>query len=91
MEIKYNAVAGTSESSDVLISIDKGNGKIDVELESIVINQYGDSIKQEVLDVLKKFDVTDCKINILDRGALPQVIRARVETAIKRSQKGGNK
>ncbi|MCQ2609514.1 MAG: citrate lyase acyl carrier protein, partial [Lachnospiraceae bacterium] len=65
-------------------------GKIEMEVESVVINQYGESIKKDVLDTLKKFDVTSCKINVLDRGALPQVIKARVETAIMRSQ-GGNK
>lgn len=85
MDIKKNAVAGTSESSDCLVSIDKGNGKIDVEIDSVVINQYGDDIKKEVLETLKKLNVTSAKVNVMDRGALPHVLRARVEAAVCRA------
>ena len=47
-------------------------------------NQYMDAIRGAVLDTLKEFDVSTGKIFIKDKGALDCVIRARMETALKR-------
>lgn len=85
MEIKRNAVAGTMESSDVYVEIEPGEG-IDIQLESVVKAQFGDSIVQVVQEVLKDCGVEDATVRLVDRGALECVIRARVETAVLRGK-----
>ena len=52
MEIKKPAIAGTLESSDCQVTIEPGNGSIDFELESAVINQYGNQIRKVVFETL---------------------------------------
>ena len=85
MEIKRNAVAGTMESSDVYVEIEPGKG-IDIQLESVVKAQFGDSIVQVVQEVLQDCGVEDATVRLVDRGALECVIRARVETAAMRGK-----
>ena len=46
LEIKKMATAGSLESNDILIMISKGEGKIDIELESVVEKQFGEDIKK---------------------------------------------
>ena len=41
MEIEKAAVAGTLESSDCMVTVEDGDGNIDLVLESTVIHQYG--------------------------------------------------
>ena len=43
-----------------------------------------DAIRAAVLETLKEFEVSSGKIFIKDKGALDCVIRARVETGLKR-------
>ena len=86
MEIKKLASAGTMESSDAYVEIEPATG-LEITLESVVSQQFGDSIRQVVRDVLTEQGVENAKIRVVDRGALDCVIRARVETAIVR---GGN-
>ena len=85
MEIKKSAVAGTMESSDVYVEIEPGQG-IDIQLESVVKAQFGDSIMQVVQEVLAECGVEDATVRLVDRGALECVIRARVETAVLRGK-----
>lgn len=84
MEIRRKSVAGTLESSDVLVEIEPGHG-VTVELESVVMAQFGAAIKNTVRDVLKEFEVENAALRVIDRGALDCTIRARVETAVKRA------
>ena len=86
MEIVKLASAGTMESSDAYVEIEPATG-LEITLESVVSQQFGDSIRQVVRDVLTEQGVENAKIRVVDRGALECVIRARVETAIVR---GGN-
>ena len=86
MEIKRGAFAGTLESSDAYIEIEPSQNGISIELESIVIKQFGPQIKAAVSSVLEDFEVKNAKVKVLDRGALECVIRARVESAILRSK-----
>ena len=86
MEIKKIASAGTMESSDAYVEIEPAAG-LQIDLESVVGQQFGDSIRQVVQEVLTENGVENAKIRVVDRGALECVIRARVETAIVR---GGN-
>ena len=86
MEIIKSATAGTMESSDTYVEIEPGNGKNEIEVESVVWMQYGDKIRKAAEDVLNEMGVNNAKIRIIDRGALECVIRARVETAVLRAK-----
>ena len=44
MEIEKAAVAGTLESSDCMVTVEDGDGNIDLVLESTVIHQYGNCL-----------------------------------------------
>ncbi len=83
MKIVKNAVAGTLESSDIFIRVEPSE-QLEIDIESVVKDQYYKAIYQAVEDVLKEFQVASGKISINDRGALDCVIRARMETAVKR-------
>ena len=85
------AQAGTVESSDALVSVEPGNGKIELTLTSSVMNQYGRQIKETVLETLKRLDVDNVKINVVDKGALDCTIKARVECAVFRSSDASEK
>lgn len=85
MEIIKNASAGTMESSDVYVEIEPGSG-LEIELESVVFTQFGNSIRTAVMAVLEENNVANAHVRVTDRGALECVIRARVETAILRGK-----
>lgn len=87
MEIKETASAGTIEKCDCLITVSKGEGDIKINLSSKVLYQYGDSIRNTILQTLKKLDVNDVTVDVEDMGAFEYVIVARLEAAIYRSQK----
>ena len=86
MEIRKTAVAGTMESSDVYVEIGPGSGKVEISLDSVVQEQFGEEILRVVDEVLAEQGVTDASLRLYDRGALECVIRARVETAILRGK-----
>ncbi|MCM1989691.1 citrate lyase acyl carrier protein [Oceanirhabdus seepicola] len=85
MKIMKPAKAGTFESNDIYVMVmpNEGNG-IELELESIVMQQFGDEIKRVIMDTLKGLEIQDVIIRAQDKGALNYTIKARVETAIKR-------
>lgn len=87
MEIKETASAGTIEKCDCLVTVSKGEGDIKINLSSKVLYQYGDSIRNTILQTLKKLDVNDVTVDVEDMGAFEYVIVARLEAAIYRSQK----
>ena len=88
MEIMKNASAGTLESSDVYVEIEPAE-ELEIQLESVVLAQFGDDIIHVVREVLQENGVEKANVRVIDRGALECVIRARVETAILRG-KGEN-
>ena len=88
MELVKSAVAGTMESSDAYVEIEPSEG-LQIQLESVVAQQFGEAIKTVVKDVLAEQGVENAKIRVVDRGALECVLRARIETAIVRG-KGAN-
>lgn len=87
MEIKETASAGTIEKCDCLVTVSKGEGDIKINLSSKVLYQYGDSIRNIILQTLKKLNVNDVTVDVEDMGAFEYVIVARLEAAIYRSQK----
>ena len=86
MKIVNRAVAGTLESSDVYVEISPG-GAVQIEIESPVSAQFGDSIMQSVREILDGFGIKGASVVLKDRGALDCTIRARVETAVRRALK----
>lgn len=87
MEIKRPAIAGTLESSDCQVMVEAGEDGIDFNLDSAVINQYGNQIRKVVYETLENLGIDQVKITIVDKGALDCTIKARVEGAVFRSLK----
>jgi citrate lyase subunit gamma (acyl carrier protein) len=85
MEIKAAAIAGTLESGDIMITLEPGAGKIEIDLQSTVEKQFGREIRALILDTLEELGIRDARIKAVDRGALNCAIRARVKTAACRS------
>ena len=86
MEIKLSASAGTMESSDAYVEIEPGTDGVKLQLESVVMGQFGEAIEKAVLGVLQELAVENANVRVVDRGALECVIRARVETAVLRGK-----
>lgn len=87
MEIVKIASAGTMESSDAYVEIEPAT-TLDIQLESVVQEQFGEEIRKVVCEVLEDNGVKSANVRVVDRGALECVIRARVETAILRGKEG---
>ena len=85
MEIVKIASAGTMESSDAYVEIEPAE-TLDIQLESVVYEQFGDEIRTVAKEVLEENGIQAASVRIVDRGALECVIRARVETAIVRGK-----
>jgi len=76
---------GDSVRSDCYFEIElKNSGGIKIDLKSKVDTMYGESIKQMILDMCNYFSIKDAKIICEDAGALPFVLAARFELAVKR-------
>ena len=84
MKITVNAIAGTLESNDVLVRVSPAEG-LNVDIESIVLPQFGDQIRQAVLETAQSLQVEDAAIILQDKGAIECTIKARVETALLRA------
>ena len=86
MGILKSASAGTIESSDAYVEIEPKEGGLDIQIESVVKEQFGEEISQAVKNVLDENGVRNAFVRVVDRGALECVIRARVEAAIVRGK-----
>ena len=84
MRITANAIAGTLESNDVLVRVSPAEG-LKVDIESIVLPQFGKQIRQAVLETAQALQVEDAAIMLQDKGAIECTIKARVETALLRA------
>lgn len=86
MELKKPAVAGTTESSDVMITLRPNPGRgIEIDLRSDVQALFGEAIEATVREVLKEFGVSDASVSVIDKGALDFAIRARTQCAVCRA------
>lgn len=84
--IEKQAIAGTLESSDLQIIIDKNDGKgIEIELKSSVENQYGRRIREVLSTTLKNLGVQDARLTVVDKGALDCTIVARTVAVVHRA------
>lgn len=85
MKINNPAKAGSLESNDIFVMVFPNENGNEIELESIVIKQFGKRIKEVIEETLKELKVENAKIIAKDRGALDYTIKARIETAIRRA------
>ena len=84
MKIVKEALAGTVESSDLLVKIAPAS-ELNVVISSEVAKQFGDQIRSVVNDTLSALGVIAGLVIIEDKGALDCVIRARVQSAVLRA------
>lgn len=86
MEIVTTGLAGTMESSDIMVTVSKSTGEgITIELTSSVSKQFGKQIRGVIHECAEKLGVMDAHIIAVDQGALDCVIKARVKTALYRA------
>jgi len=77
---------GKDIRSDLHVAIEpRDSGGLDLTLESRVALYYGPAIRAQARDVLDSLGVKHAKVTIHDEGALPFVIAARIETAVRRA------
>ena len=90
MEMKIDALAGTLESSDVMVRIGPAaQPGIQLEIDSIVKQQFGAAIEQVVRETLAQLGVKQANVVVDDKGALECVLRARVQAAALRARRAG--
>lgn len=85
--LNKTAQAGTLESGDIMITVAPGTSGSGVvlELDSIVLAQYGKAINQTIHEVVAEQGITDVFIKAIDRGALDCTIKARTLAALGRA------
>jgi citrate lyase subunit beta/citryl-CoA lyase len=82
--------AGDDVRSDLHVFLKiQEEGGIRVEIDSKVAMFYGRSIRETVESTLAAFGVEHAGVEIDDKGALPYVIAARVESALRRAGRTG--
>ena len=87
MAVKPLGQAGTLESNDVMVTVELlEEGPLDMELESIVIAQFGEEIVATATKTLEDLGVRHGVVKIIDKGALDFAIRARIITAVNRAR-----
>lgn len=80
---------GPDVRSDLQVRIEAGDrGGIQIELESRVASYYGEAIHRQAEEVLEAVGVRHAQVHIRDEGALPFVISARIEAAVRRAGLG---
>ena len=81
---KISSAGRKDTSSDCWIRLEiRKTGGITVEQQSKVQSMYGRSISQTTSRMLEFYDIRNAHLTIKDRGALPFVLCARIEAAIK--------
>ncbi len=85
MTILKAAQAGTLESNDIVITIRPASEGIKIDLQSLVMEQYGEQIKNAIQETLIEYNVQNVEVQAVDRGALDCTIRARTVAALSRA------
>ncbi len=80
---------GAEIRSDLHVRVEpRDRGGIEIELESRVKPYYGESIQRQTEDVLEALGVRHARVQVHDEGALPFVIAARIEAAVRQAGLG---
>ena len=78
--------AGADVRSDLhVVFEERAGGGIEIELRSRVEAYYGNDIRTQVQAALSRLGVANGYVSIVDEGALPFVIDARLEAAVRRA------
>jgi len=81
--------SGAEVRSDVRVHVDlRERGGIEIELQSRVAAYYEEAIRRQTDEVLEALGVRHAHVAIQDEGALPFVISARIEAAVRRAGLG---
>lgn len=76
---------GADVRSDCWVKITPtDSGGVAVDVKTKVETMYGESIRRLVLDTLSRLDLPNAKVELEDSGALPFVMTARIEAAVRR-------
>ncbi len=77
---------GDDVRSDLFVSVAlRSSGGVEVDVESKVKAFYGDSLRKAATTALRKYGVKDAHVIVEDKGAMPFVVNARIETALRRA------
>jgi citrate lyase subunit beta/citryl-CoA lyase len=80
---------GEDVRSDLEVRVEpRSEGGIELSVASRVEPYYGEAIRVQVREILAALGVTDAAVAVDDSGALPFVIQARVEAAVRRASTG---
>ena len=75
---------GKKVRSDCFVTLElKDSGGINIDQKSKVSVLYGDSNNELCKDILKFFGIENAQLTLEDKGALPLIIAARIEAAVK--------
>lgn len=77
------ASCGSIESNDCLITVQPYD-TLKIDIESIVIDQFGEQIEKVIKDTLQELKIDKIYVRIDDKGALDYTVRARLIVAIQR-------
>lgn len=89
MSTLKKASCGTMESSDAYMELEPIAAGVQIDLQSVVEHQFGDSIRALAADMLQREGIDNVSLRIVDRGALECTLRARLETLIARAREAG--
>ena len=89
MSTLKKASCGTMESSDAYMELEPIAAGVQIDLQSVVEHQFGDSIRALAAQMLAEEGIENVCLRIVDRGALECTLRARLETLIGRAREAG--
>jgi citrate lyase subunit beta/citryl-CoA lyase len=76
--------AGPKVRSDIEVTLELTNaGGIELNLKSKVKTMYGKAIEEQCRSLMSYFNIENARLSVNDSGALPFVIAARIEAAVK--------
>ena len=86
MQIKKTGVAGTVESSDIIVRIEpREEPGVELTLTSSVMQQFGRQIEKVIRETLAELGVESALVDAVDKGALDCTVRARTAAAAYRA------
>lgn len=86
-EIGFAGRRGEKAHSDCFVQVAiKSQEGIKISLKSKVDALYGDSIRKQLKETLARLGIKHAQVEIDDQGAVPFVLAARTEAAVKRAQ-----
>lgn len=86
MKITKTAVAGTLESSDIMITVSPNTEEeISINLSSSVEKQFGARIREVIEKTLSNMKIDSVLVEAVDKGALDCTVQARTIIAVNRA------